>query len=99
MFPKRVNYRFFTDDEISKISVLELKSPVSFDRLGHPVPQGLYDTRLGPTEPGQTYVFLSNSLSQSLGLKYEIHVISITHVLLIYVYQSFMYRLFIYHTS
>jgi len=52
MFPKRVNYRFFTDDEISKVSICELKSPVSFDRLGHPVPTGLYDQRLGPTEPG-----------------------------------------------
>ena len=77
MFPKRVNYRFFTDDEISKISVLELKSPVSFDRLGHPVPQGLYDTRLGPTEPGQTYVFLNFHTHY---VTFRTHSLCITHL-------------------
>jgi len=48
---KEVVFGFYTDEDILKLSVCQVKSPVARDALGHPVPEGLSDPRMGPTEP------------------------------------------------
>lgn len=42
-----VDFKFLTKDEIQKLSVKRIVSPVTFDSLLHPVPGGLYDPALG----------------------------------------------------
>lgn len=32
------------------MSVVEITNPQSFDTLGKPIPQGLYDVKMGPIE-------------------------------------------------
>lgn len=40
----------YTDEEVRARSVLEITSPITYDNLGTPLPGGLYDPCLGPTE-------------------------------------------------
>ncbi|KAL0271516.1 UNVERIFIED_CONTAM: hypothetical protein PYX00_008585 [Menopon gallinae] len=42
-------FRLFTEDDIRKMSVLEVVTPDSFDTIGHPLKGGLYDFTLGPS--------------------------------------------------
>jgi DNA-directed RNA polymerase I subunit RPA1 len=42
-----VGFSFFTDEEISKLSVTEIVNPIAFDHLNNPTKQGLHDKRLG----------------------------------------------------
>eukprot|EP00941_MAST-03F_sp_MAST-3F-sp1_P002846 g2846.t1 len=46
--PCGVQFRFYTDDEIRRISVKEVTSPVAYDTLGHAVKNGLHDPAFGP---------------------------------------------------
>lgn len=45
--PENVTFSMFTAEEIKKLSVVEILTPLMFDTLGNPVPGGLYDKRLG----------------------------------------------------
>lgn len=45
---KSISLGWYNSDEILKISVCEVTLPTSFDMFGHPVPDGLYDLRMGP---------------------------------------------------
>ncbi|RKP17001.1 beta and beta-prime subunits of DNA dependent RNA-polymerase, partial [Rozella allomycis CSF55] len=47
---RSVNFRFYTQDEIKKISVKQITNPIMFDNLGHVIPNGLYDASLGPVD-------------------------------------------------
>ncbi len=51
-----VAFSFFSEDEIRRLSVKRISSPGSFDQLGQPVPGGLYDPAMGPTDRSATYV-------------------------------------------
>ena len=42
-----VGFRFYTDEEIEKISVREIVDPVAFDHMNNPTKQGLHDKALG----------------------------------------------------
>lgn len=53
-----VGFSFYGEEEIHAISVKQITSPVLFDNLRNPVPAGLYDPALGPTEQRGGYVFL-----------------------------------------
>ena len=44
-------FGFYNEDEIRAMSVCHIVSPIVNDALGNAVPGGLYDARLGPTEP------------------------------------------------
>ena len=44
------NNRMYTDEEVRARSVIEITSPVTYDSLNTPLPRGLYDPHLGPTE-------------------------------------------------
>lgn len=35
--------------QVRKLSVKRITSPITFDNMGHPVPDGLYDPAMGPT--------------------------------------------------
>ncbi|XP_067949122.1 DNA-directed RNA polymerase I subunit RPA1-like [Watersipora subatra] len=50
----RAEFGCYTDDEIRKLSVLEITNQKTFDELGHATPFGLYDRRLGSYEKGDT---------------------------------------------
>ena len=52
--PTSVEFGIYTDDEVRQRSVCEVSSSVAFDALGHPLPFGLYDPRLG--EPSRSVV-------------------------------------------
>ena len=45
-----VSFAFFTTEEIHKLSVKRITSPVLFDTLNHPTKGGLYDPALGPLD-------------------------------------------------
>jgi len=53
MEPKTTQFGFFTREEVVKMSVKQILNPHSYDALGHPVPDGLYDPTLGPTDRNQ----------------------------------------------
>ncbi|KFM27291.1 DNA-directed RNA polymerase I subunit rpa1 [Auxenochlorella protothecoides] len=48
---RSVGFGFFSDDEIRKVSVKKIISPIIFDNSKTPVEGGLYDTALGPLDP------------------------------------------------
>ncbi|CAM9299534.1 unnamed protein product, partial [Choristocarpus tenellus] len=45
-----IEFGFFSDEDIRGLSVKQITSPVTFDSLNNPLPGGLYDPALGPTE-------------------------------------------------
>ncbi|SPP75301.1 DNA-directed RNA polymerase I subunit RPA1 [Drosophila guanche] len=47
MFPSDLEFAVFTDQEIRKLSVVKVITGIAFDALGHPMPGGLYDIRMG----------------------------------------------------
>lgn len=51
-----VSFSFFGDDEVRRLSVVRLTSPIARDNLGAPVPGGLYDPAMGPLEMHERYV-------------------------------------------
>jgi len=40
-------FGLYSTDEIKKLSVVEIVTPLSFNALGHPLRGGLYDPRMG----------------------------------------------------
>lgn len=40
-------FSMFTTEEIKKLCVLKITTPLTFDSLGYPIQGGLYDTSLG----------------------------------------------------
>ncbi|XP_071846497.1 DNA-directed RNA polymerase I subunit RPA1-like isoform X2 [Apostichopus japonicus] len=48
--PFKVAFRNYTSDEIKKLSVKEITHSQFFTEIGTPVPGGLYDSALGPSE-------------------------------------------------
>lgn len=45
-----INFQYFNNGEISKLSVKEITNPQALDRLLNPVSNGLYDLALGPLD-------------------------------------------------
>ncbi|CAH2001248.1 unnamed protein product [Acanthoscelides obtectus] len=45
---ENVQFSLFTSEEIKRMSVCQIVTPLTLDALGHPIPGGLYDRRLGP---------------------------------------------------
>jgi DNA-directed RNA polymerase I subunit RPA1 len=41
------SFSFYTNDEISKLSVKQILNPNAFDHLGNPTSGGIYDKALG----------------------------------------------------
>ncbi|CAJ1955371.1 unnamed protein product [Cylindrotheca closterium] len=46
---EKIDFGFYTDDDVRARSVCEVTSSVSIDTLGTSIPNGLYDPRMGPT--------------------------------------------------
>lgn len=46
-----MSFSFFRPEEVRKLSVKKITSATAFDQMNHPVPGGVYDPALGPTEP------------------------------------------------
>ncbi|CBJ30250.1 RNA polymerase 1-4 RNA polymerase I large subunit [Ectocarpus siliculosus] len=47
---EEIGFGFLTDDDIRRLSVKRITSPVTFDTLNNPLPGGLYDPVLGPVD-------------------------------------------------
>ncbi|GLJ25883.1 hypothetical protein SUGI_0496070 [Cryptomeria japonica] len=45
-----VQFTFYTDNEVRSSSVKRITSPVLFDNMNRPAPEGLYDPALGPLD-------------------------------------------------
>ena len=43
-----VTFKPYTNSEILQLSACHVFSPNSFNQLGHPIPNGLYDLKMGP---------------------------------------------------
>ncbi|KAH9411557.1 RNA polymerase [Ordospora pajunii] len=48
--PKHISFGFYTDEDIQKLSSVEITEINAFDGFGHPVAGGLYDLRMGPID-------------------------------------------------
>lgn len=44
---QRLRFSVFSEDEIKNLSVIKIRTPMSFNVLGHPLKGGLYDPALG----------------------------------------------------
>lgn len=47
-YPESVTFGFHTAHDITKISVVEVTQTDTFNALGHPITNGLYDMKMGP---------------------------------------------------
>ena len=45
-----IQYSFYTADELRKLSVVQVTSSEQRDALNRPLPAGLYDSKMGPTD-------------------------------------------------
>lgn len=45
--PENVCFSMFTTEEIKKLCVMKIITPLTLDPLGYPLPGGLYDKKLG----------------------------------------------------
>ncbi|KAJ8913639.1 hypothetical protein NQ315_007356 [Exocentrus adspersus] len=45
---ENITFSLFTTEQIKKLAVLKIVTPLRLDALGHPLSGGLYDKRLGP---------------------------------------------------
>lgn len=45
--PERIRFSLFTAEEMKKMCVTQIITPLTLDALGHPLPGGLYDRKLG----------------------------------------------------
>ncbi|KAF7381991.1 hypothetical protein HZH66_013423 [Vespula vulgaris] len=46
--PKCLTFSIFTTEDVINLSVIKIRTPLSFNILGHPLKGGLYDPALGP---------------------------------------------------
>ncbi len=46
----QAGFGFYTDKDLEQLSVCQVTSPISFDSLGHALPGGLLDPRMGATD-------------------------------------------------
>lgn len=47
LVPENINFSLFTTEQIKKLCVTRIVTPLMLDALGHPLPGGLYDNKLG----------------------------------------------------
>jgi DNA-directed RNA polymerase beta' subunit len=63
-YPTGITFSVYTADEIKKLSVKKIITGMTFDKLGHPLPGGLYDPALGKIFYSYYYndftIFLNN---------------------------------------
>lgn len=45
--PNFLSFAMFTNEEVRKLAVMKITTPLTFDALGHPLPNGLCDKALG----------------------------------------------------
>ncbi|KAJ8970269.1 hypothetical protein NQ317_017164 [Molorchus minor] len=48
LVPENIQFSLFTAQDIKKLCIMKIVTPLTLDALGHPLPGGLYDPRLGP---------------------------------------------------
>ena len=58
-----MGFSFFTDDDIRKLSVQRIISPIAFDQFNNPLRGGLYDPMLGPID--------QNAMCPTCGLSFR----------------------------
>ncbi|KCZ81292.1 hypothetical protein H312_01288 [Anncaliia algerae PRA339] len=85
--PKLVKFDLYSDEELIKFCSLEVTETYSLDNLGHSIPNGLYDERMGPLKQGSTCLTCNQNYYQCPGhfgyIKTEEYIkpIVIDHVL------------------
>ncbi|KAM0672032.1 subunit beta' of DNA-directed RNA polymerase [Ordospora colligata] len=48
--PKKISFGFYNEEDIQRLSSVEVTETTAFDGFGHPVAGGLYDLRMGPID-------------------------------------------------
>lgn len=48
LLPVKAEFSIFSEEEMKKMCVTKICTPMTFDAFGHPIPGGLYDKGLGP---------------------------------------------------
>lgn len=56
--PNCLTFSVFTANDIRNLSVTKIRTPLSFNILGHPLKGGLYDPSLGKTHVILIYILL-----------------------------------------
>ncbi|KAF5293076.1 hypothetical protein FQR65_LT11068 [Abscondita terminalis] len=46
--PDSIKFSIFTNEDVKKLSVIKISTPLTFDALGYPLSGGLYDRAMGP---------------------------------------------------
>lgn len=46
--PDEIVFSLFTEEELRKLCLVKIRTPITFDVLGYPVSEGLYDKAMGP---------------------------------------------------
>lgn len=70
--PRNVKFSVFTSEDIKNLSVVKVKTPMSFNSLGHPLKDGLYDQKLGKKFDFNKYVTFSDGIAMILlGFSYS----------------------------
>ncbi|KCZ73841.1 hypothetical protein H311_05199, partial [Anncaliia algerae PRA109] len=65
--PKLVKFDLYSDEELIKFCSLEVTETHSLDNLGHSIPNGLYDERMGPLKQGSTCLTCNQNYYQCPG--------------------------------
>lgn len=47
LHPEKTMFSMFSEEEMRKLCVTKICTPMTFDNMGHPLPGGLYDRALG----------------------------------------------------
>lgn len=65
--PLNVNFGVFSSEELKKLSVVKISTPLTFTALGHALVGGLYDPALGPSQNGILCTTCSNNIFNCSG--------------------------------
>ncbi|KAL1129002.1 hypothetical protein AAG570_013534 [Ranatra chinensis] len=65
--PGGLTFGLFSSKEIARLSVVEVVTPISFNVLGHPLPGGLYDPALGPSNFSASCSTCANNINKCPG--------------------------------
>jgi len=65
----RINFSLYSVEEIRKLSVVKIITPLSFNALGHALPGGLYDLAMGKLLKLKTSTSI-NEIYDSMSLFY-----------------------------
>lgn len=79
-----VSFSLYSTEEIRKLSVVKVTTPLAFNALGHPLPGGLYDLAMGINSLNVCFYirnFKRMHFQISVNLYFQAHMIEVPCVL------------------